>query len=134
MGSSWKLALVFAVLFLTGGLSGSLLTHSLMRRLGPPGHQRTFRSWSDNLTHRLTRVANLTPEQVEKIRPRVEAAVKQMESIQIQSMQQVSDALDAALAEIEPGLNPDQQKALERFRERRRAFLQQAIQRRENQE
>jgi hypothetical protein len=79
-------------------------------------------------------VANLTPEQVEKIRPRVEAAVKQMQSIQIQSMQQVSDALDAALAEIEPGLNPDQQKALERFRERRRAFLQQAIQRRENQE
>ena len=49
-------------------------------------------------------------------------------------MQQVSDALDAALAEIEPGLNPDQQKALERFRERRRTFLQQAIQRRENQE
>jgi hypothetical protein len=134
MGSSWKLALVFAVLFLTGGLSGSLLTHSLMRRLGPLGHQRTFRSWSDYLTHRLTRVANLTPEQVEKIRPRVEAAVKQMQSIQIQSMQQVSDALDAALAEIEPGLNPDQQKALERFRERRRAFLQQAIQRRENQE
>jgi exonuclease VII small subunit len=79
-------------------------------------------------------VANLAPEQVEKIRPRVEAAVKQMESIQIQSMQQVSDALDAALAEIEPGLNPDQQKVLERFRERRRAFLQQAIQRRENQE
>jgi hypothetical protein len=134
MGSSWKLALVFGVLFLTGGLSGSLLTHSLMRRLGPPGPQRTFRSWSDNLTHRLTHVAHLAPEQVEKIRPRVEAAVKQMESIQIQSMQQVSDALDAALAEIEPGLNPDQQKALERFRERRRAFLQQAIQRRENQE
>ena len=79
-------------------------------------------------------MANLAPEQVEKIRPRVEAAVKQMESIQIQSMQQVSDALDAALAEIEPGLNPDQQKVLERFRERRRAFLQQAIQRRENQE
>ena len=134
MGSSWKLALVFAVLFLTGGLSGSLLTHSLMRRMGPPGPQRTFRSWADNLTQRLTHVAHLTPEQVDKIRPRVEAAVKQMQSIQIQSMQQVSDALDAALAEIEPELNPDQQKALERFRERRRAFLQQAIQRREGRE
>jgi hypothetical protein len=46
-------------------------------------------------------------------------------------MQQGSDALDAALAEIETGLNPDQQKRLELFRERRRAFLQEAISRKE---
>ena len=46
-------------------------------------------------------------------------------------MQQGSDALDAALAEIEPELNPDQQKRLERFRERRREFLQEAIAERE---
>jgi exonuclease VII small subunit len=63
----------------------------------------------------------------------VEAAVKQMQSIQIQAMQQGSDALDAALAEIETGLTPDQQKRLEHFRERRREFLQQAISRREAQ-
>jgi hypothetical protein len=59
------------------------------------------------------------------------AAVKQMQSIQIQSMQQGSDALDAALAEIETGLKPDQQKRLEHFRERRREFLQRAISRRD---
>jgi hypothetical protein len=49
-------------------------------------------------------------------------------------MQQGSDALDAALAEIEPELNPDQQKHLERFRERRREFLQEAIARRDSQQ
>jgi hypothetical protein len=86
------------------------------------------------MIQRLTRSAHLTPDQAEKIRPRVEAAVKQMQSIQIQSMQQVSDALDAALTEIEPGLNPDQQKGLEHFRERHRAFLQEAIAKREAQE
>jgi hypothetical protein len=48
-------------------------------------------------------------------------------------MQQGSDALDAALAEIETGLNPDQQKRLEHFRERRREFLQEAISKREAQ-
>jgi hypothetical protein len=62
----------------------------------------------------------------------VEAAVKQMQSIQIQAMQQGSDALDAALAEIEPELNPDQQKRLEHWRERRRQFLQDAIARRDS--
>ena len=80
---------------------------------------------------KLERAGRLTPEQSAKIQPRVEAAVKQMQSIQIQAMQQGSDALDAALAEIETGLNPDQQKRLERFRERRRAFLQEAISRKE---
>jgi hypothetical protein len=134
MGSNWKLILVFAVLFLTGGLTGSLITRSLMRRQALPGSQRNYHTWTDAMIQRLTRAAHLTPEQAEKIRPRVEAAVKQMQSIQIQSMQQVSDAMDAALTEIEPDLSPDQQKGLEHFRERHHAFLQEAIAKREAQE
>jgi hypothetical protein len=133
MGSSWKLVLVFAVLFLTGGLSGSLITYSVLRKQALANPTRNFRTWTENLMQKLQRAARLTPEQNAKIRPRVEAAVKQMQSIQIQAMQQGSDALDAALAEIETGLTPNQQKRLEHFRERRREFLQQAISRREAQ-
>jgi hypothetical protein len=133
MGSSWKLALVFAVLFLTGGFSGSVITYSVLRRQAIPNPTRNFHTWSDNLMRKLQRIGLLTPEQSAKIRPRVEAAVKQMQSIQTQAMQQGGDALDAALAEIETGLNPDQQKRLEHFRERRREFLQEAISRREAQ-
>ena len=133
MGSSWKLALVFAVLFLTGGLSGSVITYSVLRRQPIQNPTRNFHTWSENLMRRLQRVAQLTPEESAKIRPRVESAVKQMQSIQIQAMQQGSDALDAALAEIETGLNPEQQKRLEHFRERRREFLQEAIAKREAQ-
>src|SRR5205823_1991660 len=134
MGCSWKLVLVFAVLFLMGGLSGSVITYSLLRKHAFPNPTRNFHTWSEHLMQRLQRIGKLTPEQSAKIRPRVEAAVKQMQSIQIQAMQQGSDAFDAALAEIESGLNPDQQKRLERFRERRRAFLQEAISRRESQQ
>jgi hypothetical protein len=133
MGSSWKLVLVFAVLFLTGGLSGSVITYSVLRRQTLPNPTRSFHSWTENLMEKIERITRLTPEQSAKIRPRVEAAVKQMQSIQVQAMQQGSDALDAALAEIEPELNPDQQKRLERFRERRRQFLQEAITKRDEQ-
>jgi hypothetical protein len=132
MGSSWKLALVFTVLFLTGGLTGSLITRSVLRRQAQPNPTRSFHAWTENLMQKLQRAGQLTPDQAAKIRPRVEAAVKQMQSIQIQSMQQGSDAFDAALAEIETGLNPDQQKRLEHFRDRRREFLQEAISRRES--
>jgi hypothetical protein len=99
-----------------------------------PNPTRSFHAWSDNLMQKLQRIGKLTPEQSAKIRPRVEAAVKQMQSIQIQAMQQGSDALDAALAEIDGDLNPDQQKRLEHFRERRRQFLQEAITRRDAQQ
>jgi hypothetical protein len=131
MGSSWKLVAVFAVLFLTGGVSGSLITYSLVRKQALPNPTRNLHTWTENLMQKLARAGRLTPEQIAKIHPRVESVVKQMQSIQIQSMQQGSDALDAALAEIETGLNPDQQKRLELFRERRRAFLQEAISRKE---
>ena len=134
MGSSWKLVLVFAVLFLTGGLSGSVITYSVLRRQTLPNPTRSFHSWTENLMQKIQRIARLTPEQSAKIRPRVEAAVKQMQSIQVRAMQQGSDALDAALAEIEPELSPDQQKRLERFRERRRQFLQEAITKRDEQQ
>jgi hypothetical protein len=133
MGPSWKLALVFAVLFLMGGLSGSVITYSVLRKQVLPNPTRSFHAWSENLMQKLQRIGKLTPEQSAKIRPRVEAAVKQMQSIQIQAMQQGSDALDAALAEIDSELSPDQQKRLEHFRERRRQFLQEAITRRDAQ-
>jgi hypothetical protein len=122
---------MFAVLFLTGGVSGSLITYSVVSKQAMPNPTRTVHTWTQNLMQKLERAGRLTPEQSAKIQPRVETAVKQMKSIQIQAMQQGSNALDAALAEIETGLNPDQQKRLERFRERRRAFLQEAISKKE---
>ena len=131
MGSSWKLVAVFAVLFLTGGVSGSLITYSVVRKQAMPNPTRTVHTWTESLMQKLEHAGRLTPEQSAKIRPRVETAVKQMKSIQLQAMQQGSDVLDGALAEIETGLNPEQQKRLERFRERRRAFLQEAISRKE---
>jgi hypothetical protein len=83
---------------------------------------------------RLQRIGKLTPEQAAKIRPRVESAVKQMQAIQSQAMLQGSDAFDAALAEIETEVNPDQQKRIENFREHRRARIQEAISRRQEQQ
>jgi hypothetical protein len=134
MGFGWKLVLVFAIIFLMGGLSGSVMTYAFLRRQIPPNPTRNFHTWTDNLMQRLQRAGKLTPEQTARIRPRVESAAKQMQSIQIQAMLQGSDAFDAALAEIETELNPDQQKQLERFRERRRANIQEAISRRQEQQ
>jgi len=134
MGSGWKLVLVFSVLFLVGALSGSVITSSLSLKQQATNPTRNLRTWRDHLMGKIQQVAKLTPEQSAKVLPQVEAAVRQMQTIQIQAMIQGSDAFDAAISEIEAGLNPDQQKRLERFRERRRAYLQEAIARRQEQQ
>jgi predicted PurR-regulated permease PerM len=131
MGSGWKLILVFAVLFVVGALSGSVVTSALSSKGQSANPTRNFRTWSDHLMGKIEQVAQLTPEQRDRIRPQVEAAVRQMQAIQIQAMIQGSDAFDAAISEIESGLNADQQKRLEKFRERRRANLQESIAKRQ---
>ena len=107
---------------------------AVLRKQMPPNPTRNFHAWTENLMQRLQRIGKLTPEQTARIRPRVESAVKQMQAIQIQAMLQGSDAFDAALAEIESELNPDQQKRIESFRERRRTKIQEGISRRQEQQ
>ncbi len=73
---------------------------------------------------RLERIAKLSKEQSAQIRPRVQAAVKQMQSIRAQSILQGSEAFDQAIADIEQMVSPNQQARLEHFRERRRETIQ----------
>ena len=127
MGSNWKLIAVFAVLFLIGAVAGFWLAPCRFQHKWPPNPTRNVHSWTNHLVEKLNRIAKLTPDQAEKIRPRVEAAVRQMQSIRAQSMQQGSDVFDTAIADIERTLNPDQQRQLEKFRIDRRANLQKAI-------
>src|SRR5215470_3463739 len=119
MGSGWKLVLVFAVLFLAGAISGSVMTSSFSSRQQGANFTRNFRTWSDHLMEKIDRVAKLNPEQRTRIRPQIEAAVRQMEAIQIQGMIQGSDAFDAAISGIEAGLDADQQKRLQELIARR---------------
>jgi hypothetical protein len=134
MGSGWKLVLVFSVLFLMGAVSGSVITSSLSIRQQAANPTRNFQAWRDHLLGKIDQVAKLTTEQRARIQPQIEAAVRQMQAIQIQAMIQGSDAFDAAISEMEAGLNADQQKRLEKFRERRRANLQESIAKREAQQ
>jgi hypothetical protein len=128
MGSNWKLIVVFAILFLIGAVAGFWLAPCRFEhKWAPLNPTRNVHSWTNHLVEKLNRIAKLTPDQAEKIRPRVEAAVRQMQSIRAQSMQQGSDVFDTTIADIERSLDPDQQRRLEKFRIDRRADLQKAI-------
>jgi len=112
-----EFALVFAVLFLSGAVCGSVITFSMDPKPGPPNPTRNFRSWSEKLTKKLEKNGKLTNDQQAKIRPYIEIAVHQMQAIQLQSTIQISEAFDGAIAKIEVELTPEQQKRLEHFRD-----------------
>jgi hypothetical protein len=134
MGSNWKLILVFAVLFLTGAVCGSVITFSMERKPGPPNLTRNFHSWSEELTKKLEKNGKLANDQRAKIRPYIETAVRQMQSIQLQSMIQISEAFDGTIAKIEVELTPEQQKRLEYFRAGHRRWLQKQIAKQQEQQ
>jgi hypothetical protein len=134
MGSSWKLVSVFAVIFLTGALCGWLVTSATAVKPPPQNSTRNVRSWADELTDRIEKNGQLTSDQRTAIRPRLEEAVRKMQAIRFQSMVDLSDAFDSAIVDIESSLLPQQKAHLERFRDRRRKWLQKQIEKQREQQ
>jgi hypothetical protein len=130
MGSSWKLIAVFSVLFVTGAICGSLITSSIGPKPVRPNATHDLQTWTNDLAEKVKKNGKLTPDQQAKARPLLEAAVRQMQGIRLQSMIQISDTFDASIVEIKKDLPPAQQELLERFREKRRKWMQRQIERR----
>ena len=79
MGSSWKLVLVFSVIFLTGALCGWLVTSSMGPKRPTPNPTRNFHTWSEDLAERIEKNGALTDSERELVRPRLEEAVRKMQ-------------------------------------------------------
>jgi hypothetical protein len=133
MGSSWKLVLVFSVIFLTGALCGWLVTSSMGPKRPTPNPTRNFHTWSEDLAERIEKNGALTDSERELVRPRLEEAVRKMQAIRMQSLIDISDAFDSAIVDIESTLPPEQKKRLEHFREGRKRWLQKQIEKQKEQ-
>ena len=113
--------LIMALIFILGGVTGSLLTIGLGPHFtqGPPGAQEMRNRWMTHLSWRL----HLTDEQKAKIEPIVWDAEKRIEDAHREDVGRISGIMQAANASIKPILNPDQQAELEKMEsERERMF------------
>jgi Spy/CpxP family protein refolding chaperone len=116
---------IMALIFVLGGITGSLLTIGFGSRFEPgpqppPGPQELGNHWMMHLAHRL----NLTDDQQGKIRPIVTNAVTQIETVHHQDVAAISKIMEDTNAKIAQVLTPDQQAALKQMEsERERMFL-----------
>jgi preprotein translocase subunit SecF len=123
MGFGWKLTISFVLLFLIGALCGVALTlafdfsHETARKV------RAQQKWEENVVRKLTKRLKLDASQQSQARTAIHDVVAQIRSIQRQQQIENITLFDKALEKLNPILSSDQQRLLDRFRERRKQSL-----------
>jgi Spy/CpxP family protein refolding chaperone len=127
MGFSWKLTIAFALLFVIGGLCGSVITLALGSHYYFTARAKQPVSWEEGAMRNLTRHLKLTPEQQAKVRVPIHDAVERLSSVRQKDLQEINQEFDQTLAGLAPLLTPDQQRRLDEFRTRRMAHIRAAM-------
>jgi len=114
MNKQWKVILVFACVFLAGGLCGGALTLRLDKRHRPPGRP-DFRL---DLMERLASDLGLSDAQKEKIRPIVQRTQEETQRLRRENVRDVAALMDRMHADVAAVLTPEQRVKLEELRKR----------------
>jgi Na+/phosphate symporter len=123
--SKGKLVLYVVSLFLVGAITGSALTYSIVgKRHGRGDHPP--RGMTEHMRADLKTKLGLTEEQSKKIDPMIDKAGAELQGIQTNTMQRVSQVIESLHAQMRPELTAEQKTKLEEmekeFRERRNRF------------
>jgi len=111
----WLTVLALLAIFVAGGVTG-WLSRPPGRMHGPP-HGNDLAA---HLRTRLTRELSLTPQQVEKINPIVEASATELDKSRRESEERATKIIDDMHAKLATILTPEQQQKLAALREKRR--------------
>ncbi|MDB6122609.1 MAG: hypothetical protein JWQ71_1602 [Pedosphaera sp.] len=123
--SKGKLVLYVVSLFLVGAITGSALTYSIVGKRRGHG-DRPPRGVTEHMRTELKSKLGLTDEQSKKIDPMIDKAGAELQGVQTNTMQRVSQVIESLHAQIRPELTAEQKVKLEEmakeFRERRNKF------------
>ena len=111
----WLTALALLAIFVAGGVTG-WLSRPPGRMHGPPRGNDLAAHLRSRLTHELA----LTPQQVEKINPIVEASATELDKSWRESAERATKIIDEMHAKLAAILTPEQQQKLAALREKRR--------------
>ncbi len=105
----WKIVCGLAAVIAGSGLAGGLVGHGLARRqfearINPA-------NWNEHITHEFDRVVQPTPEQAAKIQHHLDAAVRELQAIRLDTIGRSTNVIWRLVAEVEQELTPEQRKA-----------------------
>jgi hypothetical protein len=123
MGFGWKLTISFVLLFLIGALCGVALTLAFNFSHETGRKVRAQQKWEENVVRNLTKRLKLDASQQGQARAAIHDVIAQIRSTQRQQQIENITLFDKALEKLNPILSSDQQRLLDRFRERRKQSL-----------
>ena len=124
----WKLVLLLVGIFVAGGVTGSVATMAWMRAKGPK--RPVPEQWGPQRLNHLTKQLELSPEQVEALRPIIRRDVEELAKLRQRSMAETRRVLERMERDIGAQLTPEQKEKFERLNEERRERLRRMLEQR----
>lgn len=125
----WKLVLLLTGIFLAGGVAGGFVTlevgkNMLRKRLAPE-------NWGPARLKMLEKHLELTPDQIERLKPIVRRDVDELARLRQQGFQETRRVLERMEKDIAAVLTPQQKEKFERLNEEMRERARRMVERRE---
>jgi Spy/CpxP family protein refolding chaperone len=115
MNRKLKITLYLAAIFATGVITGMFISYQVARHM-MPSREKMVNRWCDDLQSKL----DLTPDEMQKIRPIIE---KDMTDFKEELFQQMLANLSNCNAQIALELTPAQKTKLEQLQKEQEAFI-----------
>jgi Spy/CpxP family protein refolding chaperone len=119
MNRKWKISLYLAAIFVAGVVTGMFISYQLVRRMMPT-QERMVGHWCGELQSKL----NLTPEQMQKIRPIVNDAVTDFRN---DLSREMLLSLSNCNARVVLELTPEQKAKFEQIQKEQEEFIRSKI-------
>ena len=110
----WQIALSLAGIATVSALAGGLIGHRIARR-----HYETRNDpaqWNVTVAHRFEALVHPTPDQSAKIQIHLDNAVRQLQSVRLETIAKSTNIIFTLVAQVEQELTPEQKKAFEPLR------------------
>lgn len=122
--SKWKIIGYAAAIFVAGGISGGALGIYQARSnlLSPPREQEM----AVHLLNRFQARLELTPDQVANIKPIIDSAAADLNSIRADSAKRVNQVFDDSYTKVSAILTPDQRIKLDQMKREHHERMQRA--------
>ncbi len=106
-----KIAVSLAALIAVSAGTGALLGHRIARQ--QIDARNNPENWNDHVSREFERLIQPTPEQRPKVKGHLDEAVRDLQSIRLDTIQRSTNVIWRLVANVERELTPEQRKAFE---------------------
>jgi capsid protein len=107
----WKIALCLLAIVVISGFAGGLIGHRAARR--QIEKRNDPESWNEHVARVFERTVKPTPEQGAKIQAHLDKAVRELQSIRLETIARSTNVIGRLVADVDRELTPEQRQAFE---------------------